>query len=135
MKINIRPNRQIADVQREFTNMFPFLRLEFFRNGGDLHLRKLDGSRRVAEGQLSIVDGSIDIIPSMTVKELEKKFRDEFAICIQVLRKSDNIWLQTTMTDSWTLQHQNEHGKEISLGIEKNSVLPDEYDLERDADH
>ena len=66
--------------------------------------------------------------------ELEKIFKDQFGLAVQVFRKSGNLWLETTMTDNWTLQQQNNHGKEISAGNNKNNVTTD-FDLNRDADH
>ena len=50
----------------------------------------------------------------MTVGELEKLFRERFGANIQVSRKSGTLWLETTMTDNWTLKQQNEHGRELS---------------------
>jgi hypothetical protein len=51
-----------------------------------------------------------------------------------VFRKSGNLWLETTMTDDWTLQQQNDHGYEISTG-KKNKERPGDFDLNRDAGH
>ncbi len=136
MHLNIRPNRYISDVQKEFNGMFPFLKLEFYRNKvyqqPDFSLQYLlPHSRKIAEGQTAITDGELEIKPAMTVKELEKIFKDEFSLVAQVFRRSGNVWLQTTMTDDWSLQHQNEHGKEISLGKVKGTNR-DDFDLGRE---
>jgi hypothetical protein len=32
----------------------------------------------------------------------------------QVYRKSGKIWLETTVTDSWTLEEQNKQGESLS---------------------
>jgi hypothetical protein len=42
---------------------------------------------------------------------------------VQVSRKSGTLWLETTMTDSWTLGQQNEHGRELSTPATK--ILPE----------
>ena len=133
----IHPNKLVGEVQQEFSRMFPFLKLEFYRGKGPQRLDPvrqniLAADRKIAEGQTNITDGEIDIKPAMTVKELEKRLKDEFSLLGQVFRRSRNVWLQTTMTDSWTLSNQNEHGKEISLGKVK-SIIPGDFDLERDA--
>jgi hypothetical protein len=70
----------------------------------------------------------------MKVKDLEKIFKDQFSLAMQVFRKSGNLWLETTMTDNWTLQQQNEHGREISTG-KTTKDIPDDFDLTRDASH
>jgi hypothetical protein len=71
--------------------------------------------RRIGDCQRAIADGIIEIDGKMKVKELEKTFADQFKLNVQVFRRSGNFWLQTSMTDDWTLQNQNEHGMEISL--------------------
>lgn len=137
MQLTIRPNKLIRDIQTEFSAMFPFLKLEFFRNKGG---RQLDYSvnniirhnQKIAEGQAELTDGSITIEPDMTVKQLEKDFRNEFSLAVQVFRRSGNIWLETTMTDEWTLQHQNEHGRELST--DKKDEKPGDFDLARGED-
>ena len=50
----------------------------------------------------------------MTVGELENIFKDQFGANVQVSRKSGSLWLETTLTDKWTLLQQNEQGKELS---------------------
>ena len=83
---------------------------------------------------MAIKDGDIQINEEMKVIELEKLFKDKFKLAVQVFRKSGNLWLETTMTDNWTLAQQNNHGREISTGKNINTQT-DDYDLNRDADH
>ena len=137
MNLTIRPSRLISEVQDEFNKMFPYLKLEFFKNRSG---KKLDYSvnniirhnQKLAEGQINPVDGLIDIEPGMTVKELEKHFQDEFSLAVQVFRRSGNVWLETTMTDNWTLKHQNDHGKELSSEKKKEQNI--DFDLNRGED-
>ena len=121
MRLNIRSDRLIGDVQKEFNEMFPFLKIEFFRNRfaqqPDFPLQNLlPHYRRIAAGQMAITEGGLEINPDMTVKDVENIFKNNFLLAAQVFRRSENTWLETTLTDSWTLRHQNEHGKEISNG-------------------
>jgi hypothetical protein len=50
----------------------------------------------------------------MTVIELEKTFEEMLGLSVLVYRKSGKLWLETTMTDNWTLAQQNENGRQIS---------------------
>ena len=50
----------------------------------------------------------------MTVTDLEQNFSDVYGLSIQVFRKSGDVWLETTITDGWTLEKQNEQGKMLS---------------------
>jgi len=68
----------------------------------------------------------------MTVAELEKMITEKYGMNVQVVRRSGNIWLETTMTDDWTLQQQNDHGREITTHGTLPEDAPDDFDLERD---
>jgi hypothetical protein len=124
MNLRIAPNGLISDLQKDFNNAFPFLKLEFFRNRNQqlpafTFQQILPHTNRIAEGQTAITDGDIEVNPDMKVKDLEKIFKDQFSLAVQVFRRSGNLWLETTMTDNWTLRQQNEHGREISTDSKK----------------
>ena len=119
MHLRIAPNRLISDLQKEFNNAFPFLKIEFFQSRNQqipafTFQQILPRNIRIVEGQTAITDGDIEITSDMKVKDLEKIFKDQFSLLAQVFRRSGNLWLETTMTDDWTLEQQNEHGREIS---------------------
>jgi hypothetical protein len=138
MHLYIAPNRLISDIQKEFNDAFPFLKLEFFNNKSlsrpDFSAKQIiPQTRKVGDNQIAITDGDIEISEEMKVSELEKLFKDQFSLAVQVFRKSGNLWLETTMTDNWTLQQQNNHGKELSTWKNVNDKTGD-YDLNRDSD-
>lgn len=139
MNLHIAPNRLISDVQKDFNDCYPFLKLEFFsgsRNGRPYSPSRkiIPGNRKIGDAQLSVTDGNIDVTGNMKVSELETLFHDGFSLSVQVFRRSGNLWLETTMTDNWTLEHQNAHGREITQG-RTETPAPEDYDLNRDADH
>ncbi len=139
MQLHIGPNRLIGDIQKEFNKEFPFLKIEFFNNKtfnrtGFMAHQIIPQNKKIGESQLNITDGLIQVDEDMKVKDLEKIFKDQFSLAVQVFRKSGNLWLETTMTDNWTLQQQNNHGREISSGKDPDNKA-DDYDLNRDADH
>jgi len=141
MHLHISPSRLISDLQNDFNKAFPFLKIEFFQNRNQQQLaftfrQILPHTKRIAEGQLAITDGDIEINPEMSVKDLEKIFKDQFSLAIHVFRRSGNLWLETTMTDNWTLNKQNEHGREISTDSKrKTDAQENDYELNRDANH
>jgi len=137
MHLHIAPERLISEIQKEFNDLFPFLKIEFFNNRSltrsDFTARQIiPNTRKLCDSQLGIQEGNIDIDEDMKVNELEKLFKNRFNLAAQVFRKSGNLWLETTMTDNWTLLQQNNHGREISTG-KKNPDKADDYDLNRDA--
>lgn len=140
MHLRIAPNRLISDLQKDFNNAFPFLKIEFFQNRNQqtstVAIRQiLPHNKRIVDGQTSVTDGDIEVNSQMKVKELEKIFKDQFSLVAHVFRRSGNLWLETTMTDDWTLGQQNEHGREISTDTRNDTSGDNDYELNRDADH
>lgn len=140
MQLSIKGERLIADVQQDFSNAYPFLKIEFFRNNLERQSRypanlRISNQARLKEAWVWKKDsGNVILSDSMTVLELEEALMDEFGLSVQVFRKSGNIWLETTMTDHWTLKQQNDHGREISRG-HLNMYRPYDKDIGLDLDN
>jgi hypothetical protein len=120
MRLYIAPTRFIRDIQSEFNREFAFLKLEFFSKKALLHAdysssQLMPANGRIGDIQLALTDGDLEINGKMKVVELEKRLKEQFNVAAQVFRRSGNIWLETTMTDSWSLEQQNNHGREISV--------------------
>jgi hypothetical protein len=119
MKIAINDHRKIFAIQEEFNQIFPYLKLEFFskphKPGGasPKHLVK-HHSMTLGECRTEHHKGDITIVPEMKVCDLEQNFGDVYGLGVQVFRKSGKSWLETTVTDSWTLAEQNKQGEELS---------------------
>jgi len=115
----ITKQKTIYDVQEDFAHQYPFLKLEFYEldnnSPASRGKKPLSYSTSLKAAGLSEDNGIIEICNEMTVAELEKTFRKKFGLDVQVSRKSGMIWLETKMTDKWSLQKQNQHGREISL--------------------
>lgn len=119
MKITINDHRKIFAVQKEFNEMFPYLKLDFFRKPhkvGAPSSKKIMKHASKTIGQCRVIHnkGTVTISPSMTVADLEQTFRDVYGLSVQVFRESGKTWLETTVTDSWTLEKQNSQGEALS---------------------
>ena len=125
--ISIRADRPIGDVQHDFTQAYPFLKIDFYKINGKAKYttaEKLD--KLVSMRSCNILrEGELVVSDVMTVLELERSFRENFGVYAQVSRKSGTLWLETTMTDNWTLKQQNDHGRELSEPLPK---VEDEID-------
>ena len=53
----------------------------------------------------------------MTVANLENDFDAIYGLAVHVFRKSGKVWLETTVTDNWTLEEQNRQGELLSSRI------------------
>ena len=120
MNIIINDSRKIYTIQEEFNTAFPYLRLEFFsrpHNVGGASAKKQIKSNNKTLGECRTIqkEGSMEISAQTTVAELEQDFKRLFGLNVQVFRKSGKVWLETTVTDSWTLAEQNEQGEALSL--------------------
>jgi hypothetical protein len=121
MEIIINDKRIIQTLQEEFNSEYPFLKLEFFskphKSGRGTAIKYMKGHlKTIGECRTVRKNGKIIVTPQMTVSDLEQSFSDPFGLGVQVFRKSGKIWLETTMTDGWTLEEQNHQGQMLSDG-------------------
>ena len=127
MKISINDKRKIFAIQEEFTKAFPYLKVEFFAKphvagGGSAKKLMKNSSKTLGECRTIHNTGKITITPQMTVTDLEQRFSDVYGLGVQVFRKSGKVWLETTVTDGWTLEQQNNQGESLSQAF---SNIPD----------
>jgi hypothetical protein len=119
MILQISKNGSLKTFQQQFNEYYPFLKIEFFKRiaadespikpgvfFGPEFEKKSDGS-----GNQLV---SIDINRKKTITELEKDFEKLLGISARVFRGSGNVWVETTLTNDWSLEEQNEEGKQIS---------------------
>lgn len=119
MKIKITDKRKIIAIQQDFSKLFPYLKIEFFSkphkvSGASSKKIMKHPEKTLGECRTVHSDGDIIITPQMTVAELEQNFMNIYGLSVQVFRKSGNAWLETTVTDSWTLENQNQQGRSLS---------------------
>jgi hypothetical protein len=119
MKLIINDSRKIFAIQEEFQKMFPYLKLEFFAKpshvGGVPSKKEIKhSSKTLGECRAVHTSGLLTVTPQTLVGELEQNFRDNFDLAVQVFRKSGSAWIETSSTDDWTLEHENNTGAEMA---------------------
>lgn len=132
IKLVLTKEGKIGDVQKTFNMAYPFLRLDFHSTNNlnsSLPKRNLLPASSLESAGLRDA-GELELREDMTVYELEQSFKKLFGLNIQVSRKSGITWLETTKTDKWSLQKQNEHGREISIPEKEEIVDRDITDLQ-----
>lgn len=127
MKITINDRRKIFAVQEEFTTAFPYLKLEFFAKphspgGGSAKKFITQQSKTLGDCRTIHNKGNITITGNMTVGDLEQRFADVYGLGVQVFRRSGKVWLETTVTDNWTLDRQNQQGESLSTYMASNKM-------------
>ena len=114
MFLHIHDQLTLGELQERFKDCFPSLKLEFY---SESHKRfeaseqqsQLDSGKRVGEVRKLHKNGSMEIKSWYTVSRVEKALKDEYGLNAQVFRCNKNgEWVQTTLSDSLTLQEQSE---------------------------
>lgn len=107
--------KKIYEIQNEFQKVFPNLKIEFYNEPHDPGKGSTPRVHLPSEYELGTIgfkgnEEELTLHENMAVQEFESKLSDEFSLFVQVFRKSGNLWMQTTATDSWTLSEQNRKG-------------------------
>ena len=122
-KITITADSLVADIQFQFAACYSFLKIEFFENNSATFFKneQVDSNRNVGGISTLTTPVTLNIEEERTVAEVEKDCRELIGLCIQLYRKSGNVWNAISLTNNWTLQNQNEAGEFISTEMLKAS--------------
>ena len=113
--MKISDTNTIHEIQQAFSESYPGLKIEFY----DKRHEKAEGSPADSQydpsmtiGEIRDVHGTQEVLvdPEMTVAQLEANFRDRLGLNVQIFRRSNTLWLQTSTTDNWKLKEQNRKG-------------------------
>lgn len=126
MHFKVEPSNTLFEIRAFFHEKFPFLDITFYKTAhhegeGNRRADMLPPQTHVSEagGHSS---GELLLHGEMKVSEIEHEFQARFGLFAQVMRKSGNVWLQTTQSDHLTLNELNNHAREA------NEFRPDTED-------
>jgi hypothetical protein len=130
----VEKDQTLADLQLQFSRRFPFLKIEFFREPcvkgkGTSKDKMMSSNVRLSQLLQGRKTGKLIFNEESLVSELEKSFYVRFGICMQVFRKSGNVWLETTSTDDWSLGQQNEEGRSLAQHFKIEKDNPEDHDI------
>jgi hypothetical protein len=128
MELILSDNTTIKDLKKQFMCRFPFLKLEFYKHKhrvgqSSFKDEKLNDSFLLKEINPRFKEGLINLTPSTTVADLEQLFQKQFRLPVQVFRKANYQWVETTYTDILTLEKQNEMGAELSKALSRSASI------------
>jgi len=111
----ITKDKTIKEVKDSFSSKFPGLKIEFYKNKhkaykGSESTKQYEDGLTIVEINPDISSGVIDFKSERTTKSIEQSFEDLFGLHVQIFRRSNDLWLQTSTTDDWTLEVQNRKG-------------------------
>ena len=124
----------IKDIQQEFQKAYPFLDIRFSDRSHDFGAPITKGHWYDPDIRLfditEISDaGFVYIQPWNKTWDVEEQFKTRFKLYPQIFRKDGDQWVQTAGTDDFTLEEQNEIGKQSlerrngNLWIEREKFL------------
>lgn len=111
MKLQIKDDITVAALQAEFNAIFPFLRLEVkpcltrIEDASELLLKQCRRQHNDGEFELNEDERLIDFVG---------RLKNEFGLVVEVYRNCGKLWIATTLSNTWTLQRQNNEGFEIN---------------------
>src|SRR5688500_17336282 len=116
MLLKIHDNLLIEDIQEHFSKCFPNLKIEVYSSPhhwkkGSLEKDIISPRTPVGEIRNSHSSGVLEIKSSDKVGDVEKKFKKIFDLNVQIFRKENDCWIQTTGTDLYTLEQEAELSK------------------------
>ena len=128
MTIEISDAKTIQKIQEEFSNRFPFLKLEFFYTP---HQSGMPSNETPCAPELSLKEirnkhiyGTITINEHSQTGIIEKEFEQRFGLNVQIYRMQTGKWIQTVGTDILTLKEQNEIASDSAVFYNPDHKLP-----------
>jgi hypothetical protein len=112
MEIIIMAGKTFGKVQEEFTQTFPYLKIDFSSTG--IHSKELCLTKENGHNKFADKISFIILTDNTTVKEIVYQFKELFNLSVKILRKSDGHWIETILTENWTLTKQNLEGKNLA---------------------
>jgi hypothetical protein len=118
MVLYIDNETQVKTLQEKFNSLYRFLQLHFIKtlqeDGKPLkRIVKATTEQKVNEITNKLTPGMISINENSTVAEVLDDFHAHGVIA-QVYRKSGTLWVETSLTEDWTLERQNTEALMIS---------------------
>jgi len=135
MLLRIHDNMLIEDLQEQFSKCFPHLKIEVYSTPhhwkkGSLQKDLISAENKIGDIRKGHSGGIMEIKSSDKVGDVEKKLKKMFDLNVQIFRKENDCWIQTTSTDIFTLERESELSKKSKTTlVDKIKEQADEYDF------
>lgn len=112
MYIEINDDTTIRHIQEKISDYYPYLQIEFHRRPHKKY--KASGANdlifpgdTIGDVKQTHISAILEITPVSKVADIEKEFQQRFGLSVQILRKENEKWIQTTGMDDFTLKELN----------------------------
>lgn len=119
----ITDNKTLKQLKEEFQEKFPHLNINFYKKAheaseGNTNEQMLDENLTIANVRTTQNEGEMSIDGHLKTSTFEQLLKEKYGINAQVFRKAGELWLQTTITDHWTLAEQERAAQEYEKKVE-----------------
>jgi hypothetical protein len=119
----VNDNKTLKQLKDEFSAKFPHLSIQFYSiahepSQGNIRQNILDENLKVGEVRTKHTEGEMSADGHFKTSTFEQTLKEKFGINAQVFRKAGELWLQTTITDHWTLAEQERAAQEYEKKVE-----------------
>lgn len=114
----ISDSKTIKEIQEEFNNKFPYLKIEFYKvahneKEGSPNSVKWNINEPIRRIRYNHNSGDMSINGHLKVSTLENEFEEKYGLHVQVFYKSGDVWLQTISANDDSLTTLNERSLEF----------------------
>lgn len=114
MILHIDDSMTVGDIQDKFSLCFPALTIKFYlephgykeTSSPDL---EIDSKALLSTIRKSHGAENLTILSTDKVSKVEYNFKKLFGLNVQVFRKENGVWLQTSFTDKYSLKELSEY--------------------------
>lgn len=109
LTLTIDAHKSAGDFKKEFNSIFPYLRIELFKNiAAQVNPKSGKTSPALSSNQLIGKESvTINFDETISVSELKAMLLENLGVSSQIYRKSGSMWIETSLTDDWSLEKQN----------------------------
>lgn len=112
MHIEINDHTRLSEIAAVFNSYYPFLKITFFHGVHGIYQSSPDdqeiaGNATIGEIKRTHISTLIEIQPWYKVKEVEREFQDRLGISVQIMKKENDHWDQSTGLDMLSIKDLN----------------------------
>jgi hypothetical protein len=115
MELHLYITTPIREVKRQFSKLFPYLKLEFYSTWHKKAepfdpKQKVPGKLYLSEVTGVLKEGIFNFSITTSIEEFEHRLEKEHGLPVAIFRKSENSWLPITKKRHLTLEKHNAIG-------------------------
>jgi hypothetical protein len=112
MELKITNDTTLWALKKQFSSVFPNLKIEFVGQGHScgqrpVMVRQVSDHVHLRSLKCLQKDGVFTFDRTTTVADFEEQMHKEFGLPVQVFRELDGSWIETKLTKDWSLGKQN----------------------------